>query len=512
MPTQHISRQEFLRLLGLGGSAALLSACAPSFLMPTPLTTPSPGFTGKPDVEIALKAVVGDLSILPGKETRVWRYQAEILNGPSQTVQNIPDSYLGPILNFEKGQSVRIHFTNELSEESIVHWHGLHVPVEADGHPRLAIKPGETYIYDFTILDRAGTYWYHPHPHGRTGPQVYYGLAGLLLIKDNEESALDLPSGDYDLPIVIQDRLFDGENQLVYGGRGMMDQMMGFLGNQVLVNGQADYSLQVATRPYRLRLHNGSNSRIYKLGWEDGTPLTVIATDGGLLEKPIQKDYITLAPAQRLELWVDFSDRAVGGQMRLVNLPSAAPDGGVLFPIMTALVDREESVSMQLPENLSVLSLQSETDAVNRRSPREFTLAMGRGMSWTINGRTFEMTATTRNEVVKLGDLEIWQFENQGGSGMGMMGGGMDLPHPIHIHGLQFQIIDRNISSSERSAWETLSDGFVDEGWHDTVLVMPGEQVKVLLKFEDFTGLYLYHCHILEHEDMGMMRNYLVEA
>ena len=289
MSTKHISRQEFLRLLGLGGSAALLSACKPSFLLPASSVTTNPGFTGKPDVEIALKAVDGEVQVLPGKQTRVWRYWAEVLNGPAETVQNLQDSYLGPILNFKKGQSVRIHFTNELSEESIVHWHGLHVPEEADGHPRLAINPGETYTYEFTVLDRAGTYWYHPHPHGRTGPQVYNGLAGLLIIRDDEENALDLPSGDYDLPLVIQDRLFDGDNQLVYGGRGMMDQMMGFLGNRILVNGQADYSLPVATRPYRLRLHNGSNSRIYKLGWEDGTPLTVIATDGGLLEKPNPK-------------------------------------------------------------------------------------------------------------------------------------------------------------------------------------------------------------------------------
>jgi hypothetical protein len=133
-------------------------------------------------------------------------------------------------------------------------------------------------------------------------------------------------------------------------------------------------------------------------------------------------------------------------------------------------------------------------------------------MGWTINGRTFEMTATARDEVVKLGDLEVWQFNNQAGGGMGMMGGGMALPHPIHVHGLQYQVIERNISSVGRSAWDTLSDGFVDQGWHDTVLVMPGEQVKVLLKFEDFSGLYLYHCHNLEHEDMGMMRNYLVEV
>lgn len=517
MISKQISRRDFLRLLGLGSGAALLNACLLDELAAIALPATSvPGINsgpaGAPDVEIALKAVEGEAQIFPGKVTRVWQYQAEVLSGPAEAVRVIPNSYLGPIFNVKKGQTVRVHFKNELSEESIVHWHGLHVPIEADGHPRLAIKPGETYIYNFTVLDRAGTYWYHPHPHGRTGPQAYYGLAGLFLISDDEESSLGLPTGHYDVPIVIQDRLFDEENQLVYGGNGMMDQMMGFLGNRILVNGQPDFTLPVATRPYRLRLHNGSNSRIYKLGWEDGTPLIVIATDGGLLEKPIEKNYITLAPAQRIEVWVDFSGRAVGEQVRLVNLPSAAPDGGTVFPIMAVKIDRVENVSIALPEHLSTIAWRDEKDAVNRRSPRDFIIAMGMGMSWTINGRTFEMTATAKDEVVKLDDLEIWQFTNQASGGMGMMGSGMTLPHPIHLHGLQYQIIDRQIDAAGRSAWDTLSDGFVDDGWHDTVLVMPGERVKILLKFEDFTGLYLYHCHNLEHEDMGMMRNYLVKA
>jgi FtsP/CotA-like multicopper oxidase with cupredoxin domain len=257
-------------------------------------------------------------------------------------------------------------------------------------------------------------------------------------------------------------------------------------------------------------LLNGSNSRIYKLGWEDGSPLTVIGTDGGLLEKPVQRNYITLAPAQRIELWVDFKAWDVGTNLQLVSLPSAAPGSSQSFPIMTFQVDQEEEHNLVLPDNLSTIVPHRERDAVNRRSPRDFVLAMGRGMTWTINGRLFEMTSVARDEIVRLGDLEVWRFHNQLGRG-GMMGG-MHLPHPMHVHGLQFQVLERHVDRSARTSAATLSDGFVDEGWHDTVLVMPGEQVKILLKFEDFTGLYLYHCHMLEHEDMGMMRNYLVEA
>jgi len=517
MTSTEISRRNFLRLLGIGGGAVLLNACAPKILTETafpltaiPSTSAASPASGNVDVEIALKAIEGEVQILSGKTTRVWRYQGEVLSGPADALQIVPNSYLGPIFNVKKGQKIRVHFTNELPESSIVHWHGLHVPVEADGHPRLVIDPGETYVYDFTIADRAGTYWYHPHPHGRTGPQAYAGLAGLFLIRDDEESSLGLPSGGYDLPVVIQDRRFDSNNQLEYMGNGMMDQMMGFLGDRILVNGQADFSLPVASRPYRLRLHNGSNSRIYKLGWDDGTPFNIIATDGGLLEKPLEKQYITLAPAQRMEIWVDFSEKAVGSEMNLINFPSDAPDGGAKFQIMNVKVDRTENVSAPLPTTLSTISWRDETDAVNRRSPREFELAMGMGMGmgWTLNGRTFEMTDVAKDEIVKLGDLEVWEFSNQAGGGMGMMGGGMALPHPMHVHGLQYQILERSGSSE----YPTLREGFVDEGWHDTVLVLPGERVKILLKFEDFTGLYLYHCHNLEHEDMGMMRNYRVDV
>jgi len=198
----------------------------------------------------------------------------------------------------------------------------------------------------------------------------------------------------------------------------------------------------------------------------------------------------------------------VGDTLQLINFPSSAPDGGTKFPIMQVNVERAENVSAPLPASLSTITWHNEAEAVNLRSPREFVLAMGGGMGWTLNGRTFEMTSVAQDEIVKLGDLEVWEFANQSGSGMGMMGGGMALPHPMHVHGLQYQIIER----SGGEEWTSLREGFVDEGWHDTVLVTPGERVKVLLKFEDFTGLYLYHCHNLEHEDMGMMRNYLVEA
>ncbi len=495
-----IDRREFLRYLGIGMVSILghqlLSACTPLF-SGQPTLAPF----GEPDVEVQLFAKPDLKQIFPGNPTKVWRYQGEVIKGPSDALRFLPNSYLGPIFQVNKGVHVRVHFTNELPETTIIHWHGLHVPKSADGHPRLAIDSGETYVYDFKVMDRAGTYWYHPHPHGRTGPQVYQGLAGLFLIHDDEEISLSLPSNDKDLAMVIQDRYFDSDNQLVYD-----PSMMGMFGNRILVNGIPDYKIEVDRAAYRLRLMNGSNARIYKLAWDDGSPLHVIGTEGGLLEQPLSRDYITLAPAQRVELWVDFGMWDRGDTINLISLTEAGD--AVDFPIISAVINNSDRLVTSLPDQLTTHETLDASQAVNANNPRVFEMQMGMGMRWMFNGRVFEMTDVARNEKVRLDDIEIWEFYNPGRSGMGMPG--MIQPHPIHIHGLQFKILDRQVDSSNEVSYTNLKDGFVDEGWHDTVLVMPGERVRLLMQFKDFTGLYLYHCHNLEHEDMGMMRNYQV--
>jgi len=528
----NLTRREVLRLsgLGLGGLAvsSLLSACGlslePETLVPLDSTAApasglaTPSSTGEL-VEISLRAARASYDILPGGETRVWQYQGSLMQGPPASLQTLPDSYLGPILRLRRGQTLKVHFENQINEPSIIHWHGLSVPDEMDGHPRHAIEHGQSYSYEFPILNRAGTYWFHPHPHQRTGPQAYYGLAGLLIVSDDEEAALGLPSGEFDLPLVIQDRLFDSQNQLDYAA----NPMIGLLGERVLVNGQVDYVLEAAAAPYRLRLLNGSNARIYKLAWDDGTPLTVIATDGGLLEKPVQREYVTLAPGERVELYADFSADPVGTQRRLVSLAFEGGGGGmggmmggsaaglpqgVKMDVLRLEITRLGQAGPGLPDRLTLPGFLSKEDAVNSRSPRRFDLTMH--MAGLINGRTFEMESVASDEVVRLGDLEVWEFANLGG-GMGMMGGS-DQPHPMHIHGVQFQVLERRLEGGSPRAYNTLSDGFVDSGWKDTVLVMPGEAVRVLVKFEHYAGLYLHHCHNLEHEDGGMMRNYRIES
>ncbi|NOZ70881.1 MAG: multicopper oxidase domain-containing protein [Chloroflexi bacterium] len=314
---QKLSRRNFLRLSGLG-TLGVLAGSTIGFPAIAKAVSGTEAELVEPDVEINLEAVLSQTPIYAGLETHVWRYQAELVKGPAGTVQPIPNTYLGPIFHFRPGQNVRINFSNRLSEETIVHWHGLHVPEAADGHPRLVIAPDESYVYDFEVRDRPGMYWYHPHPHGRTGPQAYRGLAGLIIISDGSETSQGLPTGVYDLPLVIQDRTLDSQNQLVY-----FTSMRGFLGDKIFVNGQPDFALNVESSVYRLRLLNGSNSRIYKLAWPDGTPLTIIGTDGGLLDEPVQRSYVTLAPAERVDLLVDFRQWSPGSTLNLRSLAFA---------------------------------------------------------------------------------------------------------------------------------------------------------------------------------------------
>ncbi|MBI4206169.1 MAG: multicopper oxidase domain-containing protein [Betaproteobacteria bacterium] len=505
----NVDRRKFIQTIAAGG--ALLAAgksAFPAEMAHGAASEANPDF--KPDVEIELAATPGELPLLPGASTRVWQFKGSLIKGDPAAFQMLPGTAL-PVIRVRNGQKLRIHFANHLNEDSIVHWHGLHLPHQMDGHPMYAIRPGQRFVYEFQVDNRAGTYWFHPHPHGRTGEQVYRGLAGLFIVSDDEEQAAALPSGEFDLAWVLQDRLFDHNNQLVYA-RNMMERMQGFLGDRVLINGKPDFVQPVATTAYRIRLLNGSNSRIYKLAWDDGRPLTVIGNDGGLLERPVKRPYVTLAPAERVELWMNFSDRSVGDQITLRSLPfnagmsmgGAATANGSAFPVLRVRVDRKLAKPHALPARLSHISRYRLEDAVNHRSPRTFSPAMGMGRV-SLNGRTFEkMDEVADNEIVKLNTLEVWEFANDASM--------MMMAHPIHVHNLQFQVLERRADPRFAAIRDSLGAGFLDEGWKDVVLVMPGERVKLLMKFTDHTGLYLYHCHILEHEDMGMMRNYLVRA
>jgi FtsP/CotA-like multicopper oxidase with cupredoxin domain len=500
------------------------------------------------------------------------------------------------------------------------------VPADVDGHPLYSIDKGQTFVYEFEMLNRASMNIYHPHPHNTTAKQVYHGLAGAILVNDEEERRLELPAGEYEVPIVIQDRLFDTNNQLQYV-RNMHDRMMGFYGDRILVNGRPNFQLEVASRAYRFRVLNGSTARIYKLAWDDNSPVTVIGTDGGLLETPVNKPYVMLAPGERLDVWADFSGRKVGSQLVMRSrsfsgvLPkmaermmtgrhggddqqhgggghkmgmggmhgSALPVGSD-YPVFTVRVTKSVSDSPTLPKKLSTIKHYTLNDTANPNKPLPIGISEG-PMKMVLNGRPYAYNDLLPSERIPLNTVQLMEiFHAHGGSGghgskdgeqaksqgmqhggdkssesgshkmggMGMMGGmkhadnqaqgegghrmggmggmgmrhgndnaegghkmggmggmgggmGMSMAHPIHLHGQYFQIFSRSMGMGESDDYATVKDGFIEGGWKDTVLVMPGESVKIIKPFQDFKGLFMYHCHNLEHEDMGMMRDFLVE-
>lgn len=435
-PHHPVTRRDFLRYTGIGSAAMLLGFPASGLAAPQTSTTASTQSGSGPDLWLELTAAPHRIALRPGPATPVWAYRARVLKGDAASVRPMPgpDTYLGPILHVHRGQKLRIDFVNHIDKPGIVNWHGLHVPADMMGLPREAVKPGKRYRYEFEVRNRAGTYWYHAMSTGYNTPeQVYYGLAGLLLVSDNEEQALSLPRGEYDLPIVIQDRDWGSGNQFHYplsagpnaprashrpggttnaggmmGGRGMMSGgmreamlgVMGFYGHDILVNGRPDTTLKVTTHAYRLRVLNASNSRTYKLAWQDHRPLTVIATGGGLLEKPLHKNYVMLTPGQRIELWADFSQDAVGTQHTLMSLAfkgsmnmmgmmgggesgrlkraaSHAPlPDGARFPIAKVVVTRKTDHTLELPRQLSTITRLRAEDAVNHGNPRTFRVTI----------------------------------------------------------------------------------------------------------------------------------------
>ena len=477
-----------------------------------------------PDVELDLVCKPIEISILKGAPTKVLHYQATLIKGPKDTVVDIPHSYLGSMIRLQKGQKVRINFHNARSQSSVVHWHGLHVPQVMDGHPQYAIESGETLVYEFEVVNRANMNMYHPHPHGATAKQVYFGLAGAVIVNDDEEAALDLPSGEYEIPLVIQDKQFDSDNQLVYSPN-RHQRMTGVTGDNILVNGQANFHLEVESRAYRLRVMNGSTSRIYKLAWDDGMPMTIIGVDGGLLEQPEVKPYVMLAPGERLDVWADFSARNKGSQLTLKSLafsgvmPKMAMGMnrsslavGSEYPICTIKVTRKVSESHKLPTKLAKIHRYGIHETANPNNPLPISISES-PMSMLLNGRAYEFNHPLPSERVKMGSIQLLEiFHAQINMGMsgGMGGMNITMPHPIHLHGQQFEIMSRSIAG-DTSDYDTVREGFIDSGLKDTVLVMPKERIKIIKPFQDYKGLYLYHCHNLEHEDMGMMREFLVE-
>jgi FtsP/CotA-like multicopper oxidase with cupredoxin domain len=374
----------------------------------------------------------------------------------------------GPTFRARRGDRAQITLTNELPQETITHWHGMVVDHENDGHPIYAIPPGNTYGYNFTIDQRAALNWYHPHPHMLTGEQVCLGLAGAFIVNDAEEDALKLPTGAYEVPLVVRDAQLDNSGNLQYKPRSG-----GFLGNIVLVNGTRDPYLNVDTALYRFRMLAGSNSRIFGLALGNGAPLALIGNDGGLLATAVQVAQIDLSPGERVDVLVDFRGLPVGTRLMLRDLRAG-------WDVLEFRVVRQVNVAGTIPTTLSTI-----TSLSNPVVTREFSFD---GMS-KINGLRYDVHRIDFQ--VPFGQTERWRFTTSGNA-----------PHPIHVHGASFQVVSRTGGRNRLFPWEA--------GWKDTVLQENRETIEVLIRFDQYRGLYLLHCHKLEHEDMGMMSNFEV--
>lgn len=412
--------------------------------------------------------------------------------GPGKTAPTLGISadYLGPVVRVRSGEDVAFQVSNQLDEATSLHWHGLEIPSHIDGGPHNEIKRGATWSDVLPIRQPAATTWFHPHPHGATGRQVYGGLAGMMIIADGGDRERGLPSeyGVDDLPLILQDKRFDRTGAPVYNP-GMMDRMHGFQGDALLVNGVIGPVATVPAGFVRLRVLNGANARNFNLRFSDRRTFWAVAGDGGLLAKPTELTSLLLAPGERYELLADFTD---GRNVSLVNDPD--PSHGTMAMPMSQqsaperLMDfrpdaaRKPEIS-RLPGALGALS---EPDVKSAAAWRTFRLnAMGMNMG--INGQPYAMDRL--DFTAKLGSTEIWEIISA------------DMPHPFHVHGASFRILSSN--GRKPPAHQA--------GWKDVLLVE--EQAEILVRFNQPASShhpFMYHCHILEHEDQGMMGQFAV--
>ncbi len=488
-----MKRREFIKSTGLStisalaGSSILLNACHTEEDM---IGEPNWVLQGNFDRVLPIPPTVNNNIQLVSQTI-----SGEMLNGKMTTVLSYRDGLLGPVIKATKGETINVQLQNNLSEKTNVHWHGLILPENMDGHPKDVFASGSSYNYILPIQQRAGTYWYHPHPHETTARQVFMGLAGMFIVNDNEETSLTLPSGDAEIPLIIQDKRFAGSS-LDYSPTD--DEIMtGYLGEQITVNGIFSPYANVSKGWVRLRLLNGSTARVYNLALSNGMPFHVIGTDGGLLAAPETAPNIMLAPGERADVLVDFSSLAIGQELLLVShkFSKYNPQGRQAFSIMKFKVNDKPSTDFTLPTTLSTLVRIPTSSSVKTRMFDIAAMIGGNGGHGgmgrhSINGKIFEMERI--DETVQAGTTEIWEFDNRMG----------DEIHPMHIHGVQFQMLERMGGRGDLIATE--------KGWKDTVLLMPGEKVRLIMTFPQYKGTFVLHCHNLEHEDDGMMLNYKI--
>lgn len=438
--------------------------------------------------ELPVPKTVGNTTSLTAQVTHAN------LNGSNISVLGYhSNGILGPTFRVISGSDVNIRFLNNLDEKSNIHWHGLKIAANMDGHPESVVNTGDNFNFSFNVNQRAALNWYHPHPDRATAKQAFMGLAGLFIVNDTEETALNLPSGIYEMPLVIQDKRLNSAG-IIYNPT-IMERMTGYLGEMIIVNGVAFPYTEVSTRYYRLRILNGSNARIYNLSLSNGNDMVIIGNDGGLLKNPATVKTILLAPGERIDVLVNFAGLAIGTEVYLESLRFAGAgntQGKQDFKILKFKVTNNETHSFIPPTTLSLIETLAATSATKTRKFILSGMQMSGTMSMSglhrINNKVFD--GNRIDETVAYNTTEIWTFDNSNS----------DEPHPIHLHGVHFQLLER-----------LGGRGLIipsESGWKDTVLLLPGEVVKIIIPFANLKGVYVFHCHNLEHEDNGMMLQY----
>ncbi|NUL02747.1 multicopper oxidase domain-containing protein [Streptomyces lunaelactis] len=395
--------------------------------------------------------------------------------------------YLGPTLRAKRGEKVEVKVRNTLGEASTVHWHGMHLPAKMDGGPHQMVAPGATWKPKWTVDQPAATLWYHPHPHGRTEKHVQRGLAGLFLLDDKKSQALALPEkyGVDDLPVIVQDVKFDGAK--FDHGHGMLRDT-GFLGDRAMVNGTLDPYRTVGDELVRLRLLNASTARVYAFGFSDSREFAQIATDGGLLEKANRLDRIQLSPGERAEIVVRMKpgERTVLRSFPQDNYGGAWQKrfggGDDTFDVLELRAAKKLRPSPELLGRLGELEVPAGKDSVR-----------GRYFGLLTSGINRKPMAMGRiDETVTRGTAETWTVRNEDG-----------VPHNFHVHDVQFRVLEVNGKEPPPEL----------RGAKDTVFVPSGMTVKLAMRFDgpaDPDTPYMYHCHLLYHEDLGMMGQFVV--
>ena len=530
MSSFHISRRRVLRALAAAAAATAVSratgdhaqpksdVCANGSLFEQPLALPGrDGWMGYCDASapLTLRATMqsggrAPLAFVATRDGRTWR---------------------NPTLTADAGAGVRIALANAIDEPTIIHWHGLAVDTRNDGNGETVAAPGRSYDYAFTVRNRAAMYWYHPHPHGMTAGQAQRGLFGLWFINDDDERelarALDAVPGATELPLVLHDRRAAARDRYA---PSPADLVHGYFGDEMLVNGTFRPYHDAAARGYRLRIVNAANARTFLLAFrrDDGSlmPFTLLGTDGGLLARPVPCREVFVASAERVDLWVDFSALAIGDFVVLESLAfdpmhmeasagtaaSGAASGGhdhqhnhggdaaaatiadgARLSLLQFRIRERAARSPAPPASLS--RLPAAVAPTGDARPLRLGFAKGR---WRINDRVYDMAETPI--VVARNTVETWLLRNYHTS----------MPHAMHLHGFAFRVLARETSPPFLAPLAVDERGRLatDLGVKDTVLVWPGESVRIAIDFAcPFPGeqIYMLHCHNLEHEDGGMM-------